>query len=51
MKFAKFLRTPIFKEHLWWLLHFFEDNGLKKQNKAEILQKLEKEMEKDDYRI
>ena len=29
----------------------FEDNGLKKDNNAEILQELEKKLEKDDYRI
>ena len=24
MNFAKFLRTPFFAEHLWWLLLFIE---------------------------
>ena len=26
-EFAKFLRTPFFTEHLWWLLLFFEERS------------------------
>ena len=33
-KFAKFLRTPLLTEHLWWLLLAFPDTVLRKeQNK------------------
>ena len=27
VKFAKFLRTPIFMEHLWWLLLYHSNGG------------------------
>ena len=38
--FAKFLRTPIFTEHIWWLFLYFEEYDWKKHNKAKLLQEL-----------
>ena len=36
MKFAKFLRTPVFTEHPWWLLLKDESNLLRNLKESEL---------------